>query len=370
MERALVADAGFGSAVAGIRSLGRAGVEVVAVGPDRLAAGLWSHYAHNHALAPAPDADPEGFAESVSGLGRRYGPLVAYCGAEPAVDALARHADALGPGVRLPFPAGAPLQRIRDKVALAALAKEAGMAMPATLAEGKASEITGAPVPCVVKPRDPSLRGALTTAAVVEDADALRALLSGLGNEEVVVQERARPPMLSLALVVGRDGAVVDRFAERVLETWPVAAGRVSRSVSVTPDEALVDRVAALLHAAGYWGMVQVDLMGGALLDVNPRLYGCLPNALRCGVELPVRWHEVACDLAPRPRRTSYPAGVTYRWLEADVSAAAMERRWQRLLRRAGPPRSGAMWAADDPAPSALLALRAAWVRAARRLPG
>jgi predicted ATP-grasp superfamily ATP-dependent carboligase len=364
---ALVADARFGSSVAGIRSLGAAGIEVVAVGADRFAAGLRSRYAAHRAVVPAPDADPAGFARGVAAVGCRFGPLVAYCGTEPSVDALAVHADALGPGVRLPFPAGAPLERIRDKVAVAALAREVGMAMPATLAEGRAAELTPPDGTVVVKPRDPSLRGALTTARVVGDAHALLAELPG--DEEVLVQERATGEMLSLALVVDRDGAVVDRFAERVLETWPIEAGRVSRSVSVPPDEDIVDRVAALLHAAGYWGLAQVDLVGGALLDVNPRLYGCLPNALRCGVDLPVRWHEVACGETPAPRRTPYRTGVTYRWLEADLSAAAMERRWDRLLRRTPGPRAGAMWSARDPVPSALLAGRAAWVRLARRMP-
>src|SRR3954454_5828259 len=111
---ALVADAGYGSSVAGIRSLGAAGIELVAVGDGRFAAGCWSRFARHRAVAPAPDADPRGFAQRVAAVGHRYGPLVAYCGTEPAVDALAVHADALGPAVRLPFPAGAPLDRIRD----------------------------------------------------------------------------------------------------------------------------------------------------------------------------------------------------------------------------------------------------------------
>ena len=141
---------------------------------------------------------------------------------------------------------------------------------------------------------------------------------------------------------------MIERFCERVLETCRSPPDAVSRSVSVAPDEELVDRVAALLHAAGYWGLAQVDLMGSArgplLLDVNPRFYGCLPNALRCGAELATRLHAVACGDPPAPRRLAYPAGVTYRWLEADLSAALMAGDWGRLWRRTPAPRVGAMW--------------------------
>src|SRR4051812_20926864 len=96
---ALVADAGFGSSVAGIRALGGSGVSVLALGSDVLAAGRWSRFARWRAVAPLPSVDPGGFAAAVGSLGRRYGPLVAYCGAEPSVDALAAHSDTLHPGV-------------------------------------------------------------------------------------------------------------------------------------------------------------------------------------------------------------------------------------------------------------------------------
>jgi hypothetical protein len=57
------------------------------------------------------------------------------------------------------------------------------------------------------------------------------------------------------------------------------------------------------------------------LLDVNTRMYACLPTALRCGVNLPALWHA-AVHGWPFPEPADYPAGVRFRWLEADVSAA------------------------------------------------
>jgi hypothetical protein len=63
----------------------------------------------------------------------------------------------------------------------------------------------------------------------------------------------------------------------------------------------------------------------------------------------------------------TYPEGVRFRWLEADLSAGihGQARRLAALPHRGT---AGAMWAADDPAASALLALDAVRVRGARRL--
>ena len=124
-------------------------------------------------------------------------------GAEPSVGALAARADALGIGVRLPFPAGPGLERVRDKVALARVAAEVGVGMPETYAEGPAGEVAAQALaaPSVVKPRDPDLRPPLTTAVPVESTAGLGALLAGLPpGFDVVVQERAPGPMLSLRL--------------------------------------------------------------------------------------------------------------------------------------------------------------------------
>ena len=49
---ALVTDVHFRSAVAGVRGLGRAGLEVIALGPGRAAAGRWYRYASRRGVAP------------------------------------------------------------------------------------------------------------------------------------------------------------------------------------------------------------------------------------------------------------------------------------------------------------------------------
>ena len=172
---------------------------------------------------------------------------------------------------------------------------------------------------------------------------------------------RVRARLISLELVLDREGQVAVQFQGLARETWPPKAGSISYAVSVEPDPDLVERAAQFLRHAGYWGLAQLDFVddarGKTLIDVNPRFYACLPLALACGVNLPLVWHAVVTD-GPRPPLGTYPVGVTYRWLKGDLAAAAQGSP-RRLLSRRARAGAGSAWASDDPLPGLLLASRA-----------
>jgi len=369
---ALVTDADLRNAVWGIRGLGRAGVPVRALAPRPSAAGLWSRHVRARGLASNPAFAPDAFLEAVAEHALRAGPLVTYLVREEALAAaIDRWGDAVPDGVLLPFAGLASVARLRDKRELPALGAAAGLPPPAVLAQGPAAGVREAPptLPCVVKPAVAG--GSLATARVVGSDAEWKQVLGGVrAQEPLVVQELLNGPLVSLALVLDRDGEVVAAFQEEAQRTWPVAAGSIALSHSVAPDPGLVERVATMLRAAGYWGLAQVDLLnapgGHSLIDVNPRFYACLPLALACGVNLPAAWHCVAVGERPRVPR-GYPAGVRYRWLEGDLYAAARGARERLRPARAT---AGAIWARDDPAPSAVLSAEPLVRAVGRRLPG
>jgi biotin carboxylase len=342
---ALVADAHHPNAVAGIRGLGRAGVRVIALGPERLSAGRWSRWAAGRELGEVPSAV------------RRHGPVVVYPGQESTIDALLELP--AGHGLELPWNPDS-LAALRAKRALPALASGHGLAVPDTLFDGTAAELARAelPTPVVVKPAA-AVRELLTARVVASRAE-LTALAGELPPDEpLIAQELVRGRLLSLALVLDRDGRVVARFQEEATRTWPRDAGSFAATVSVEPDEALVAAAGEMLAAAGYWGLAQLDLVrtegGTLLLDVNPRFYFCMPLALACGVNLPAAWHAVV-EGRPAGAPAAYRAGARYRWLEGDVYAARHGHPGP-LLRPGPAADAHTLWAADDPVGSALLAL-------------
>ena len=173
----------------------------------------------------------------------------------------------------------------------------------------------------------------------------------------MLIQERVQGPIVSVELVLDREGNIVARFQHVTRRTWPRAAGSIALATSVEPDEALVYRTASMLAGIGFWGLAQVDFVdtpsGYVLLDVNPRFYRCLPLAIACGTNLPALWHAVTIG-RPVGSPQRYRVGVTYRWLEADFAAAARGKP-RSLLERSPKPAAGASWAAGDPLPGFLL---------------
>lgn len=362
---ALITDVHLRSVVAGIRALGQAGVPILSVAPSRSGAGLRSRWTTRTVVAPDPARDEHGFTRAITALAAEHGPLVVYPGRERSIDAVLSTWHELGTKAVMAYPGAGPLEQLRDKRRLEELAHDVGLSAPATLACATAAEMLSIrlPTPCVLKPVVPS--PALRTARILETQPALRAaLLTVPGDQPLLVQAHVRGNLHSVAVVVGRDGRLVERFQQIAIRTWPVTAGASALARSVPPDEDLATRVGRMLASVGYWGMAQVQLFGDgddlSVIDVNPRFFGSLPLALASGVNLPAAWHAVATG-APTGAPSAYRAGVTYRWLESELTAAR-HGRWEALLPPPRP-RVGAMWASNDPLPGAILAAEALWRR-------
>lgn len=367
---ALVPDAHLNAAVAGIRGLGWAGLRVLAVGPTWTAPGLWSRHCAGRAVSPSVIRDPAGYAERLRQLAEECGPLVVYPSREETIDVMVAERSKWS-GVILPFPDGDVLDRVRHKGRLVTTAQESGVATAETLFHGPAGELRSMRFadPVVVKPARPV--SPLKTAHLIEGPGKLEPLLEPVPDDEpLLVQEWLSGPLTSVELVLDRQGEVVARFQHVTQRTWPSAAGSIALATSVEPDEALVQQTAAMLSRTGYWGLAQVDFVetpaGHVLLDVNPRFYRCLPLAIACGTNLPALWHAVTVGRPVGPPQR-YRTGVTYRWLEADLVAAARGAPG-RLLDRAPRPHTGAAWAAGDPLPGFLLGAWAVLDRALRVL--
>ena len=355
---ALVTDGDLVGAVAGLRGLAAAGVRAHVLATRRRAAGLLSRHAGLRLTGPDPCTDPAGFAARVAEVAAEHGPLVVYPSREESLDALFG-AD-LPPEVVLPYASPAAVDALRDKAALPALAERVGLRTPRTVAEGTASTLAGADVACPVVVK-PGRRGPGIPEVAIAHTDAeLRAMLAACPpGLPVVLQEHVAGALGCVALVVDRDGTLVDGFQQRAGRIYPLEAGACTTAVSVAPDERLWAAGAQLLHGAGYWGLAQLDFIhaedGPRLIDVNPRFYISLSLALAGGVNLPASWHAVATAGGATRSVRPYRIGVWYRRLESDF-AAARHGRPGLLAARVPRPRVGAVWSRRDPLPGLVIA--------------
>lgn len=322
------------SSLAAVRALHTAGYRVVVTVSGRHSLAAASRCCWSSVRVPA--ADDPAYARHVVALAEELGAVETMPSSDAALLAL-----------------DAPGAHLVDKTVLTARAEAVGLRRPASRVFASGAALVDLrheiPLPGVVKvARKDHVTG--RAAHVVRHHDDL--LPWEPVADPVVVEELLDGPMTAVfGLVSGGDLHAVGM--QRYLRTWPTECGVGCAAQSVAPDAGLVDLVVALL--ADYDGIFQAQFVQGHLIDLNPRVYGSLPLALRAGVNLPGRW----CDLrtgrvAPAPVQAR--AGAHYRWIEGEVrwAAATLGQGGLRAVTGVARPRRGtihSVWALRDPAP-------------------
>jgi predicted ATP-grasp superfamily ATP-dependent carboligase len=290
--KALVVDVGWVNGLAAIRSLGRAGIEVVAVDYRQSPLGFRSRYARPLRV-PDPAEDEGGFVEAVAGAG----PGVVFPTHDPPLNALARNAKQLE-GFLFPFPDWSVLESIQDKRHQLETARAAGVDIPETLYPSSASEAAGLPLPVLVKPRHPDgfKREFGKQAFRAETKAELERAYADAEPFGPMVQELipgGDDELYSLGSYLRADGEALGLFSGRKLKQVPPLIGtcRVGEAVWV---QDVVDAGLRLLRGLRFHGISQVEFKRDPrdgrykLMEVNPRLWQWHGLAAACGVDLPL----------------------------------------------------------------------------------
>jgi D-aspartate ligase len=296
---AVVVDVGWVNGLAAIRSLGRAGVRVLALDHRPSALGFRSRYAEP-VLTPDPQ-DEEAFVSFLAGI-ELDAPAPLFATHDEPLNAIARAAGSLGDRFLYPFPRWELLSRIQDKRSQLEAAEAAGVPVPRTAHPSSAGEARSAAEelgwPVLVKPsstegfkrrfRRQAFR--CETAAEVEtayrDAEPYAPMV-----QEVVPGGDGE--LYSLGSYLAQGGEPLGVFCGRKLRQTPPGVGtcRVGEAVWV---EEVVEQGLTLLRALDFHGLSQVefkrDPRDGSfrLMEVNPRLWQWHGLASACGVDLPV----------------------------------------------------------------------------------
>jgi predicted ATP-grasp superfamily ATP-dependent carboligase len=298
MNPAVVVDVGWVNGLAAVRSLGRAGIRVLALDHRASALGFRSRYAEP-VLTPDPQ-DEEAFVSFLTGLEVERAPLFATH--DEPLNAIARGADLLGDRFLYPFPSWDVLSRIQTKRGQLEAAEAAGIPVPLTSYPAAAAEARGAAeelgFPVLVKPsstegfkrRFKQQAFRCDTAVEVEDAYAQAEPYEPMVQEVIPGGDGE---LYTLGSYLRADGEPLGLFSGRKLRQTPPGVGtcRVGEAVWV---EEVVESGLKLLRALGFHGLSQVefkrDPRDGAykLMEVNPRLFQWHGLAAACGVDLPL----------------------------------------------------------------------------------
>jgi predicted ATP-grasp superfamily ATP-dependent carboligase len=395
LTRVLVTDAGRGSAISVIRSLGRRGVEVLAAASNRLSPGFFSRYAAGRIIYPDPVTHAD---EAVDALlraaSRRSVDLVVPVG-EDIVLLLSKNRERFAQTARLALPDADALEVTRDKLATLDLAKRLDVPVPGTALVATASDALrhardlGWPV--VLKPqasrvvREDGRAVDFFGVSYAADESALMAEMRSFeGRCSVLLQEYCNGEGCGIGALMSR-GKPLLAFQHRRLREVPFTGGPSSFRESVPLDPTLFDYAMRLLGALQWTGPAMVEFKltsdGAKLMEINGRIWGSLPLAVMSGVDLPGRLVELyqadpaetgAGNSQPMMAgpTTAYAVGVRSRYLLLELSwIASVLRARPRYPFLGSPPRRRALVAAlrlldprdgfdvlslDDPGPGIL----------------
>lgn len=310
--RALVTFSRSWQALAAIRSLGRHGLEVISGDELSLTPGALSKYSIDSFCYPNPEADPEGFLDSLEEAVRRFAPAqgVPYVLLPVHRESylIASHRRRFEALISMALPDSELIETVRDKGRLVELAQDLGVPTPRTWAPGGVSEledfVEDVSYPAFVKVRSGVAGvGIEKVEAVDELRRAFEELSRQLGPDEglPIIQEAAPGSDFCVS-------ALLDRGKIRAMMTYrnlrsvvDGAPGAIRQTVEAPEPEAAT---AKLLEGLGWHGIAEVDFMWTGergdpayLIEINPRLFGGLFQAIASGVDYPWMLYRLALGL-------------------------------------------------------------------------
>ncbi|MDI3298520.1 MAG: glycosyltransferase [Bacillota bacterium] len=323
---ALVTDARYRTALAMVRSLGRAGVRVLAAeseageaagAPEPLA--FASRFAEGRFRLPDARREPEAFVEAALRLARERRVDALLPAGAASLAALSRARERLAGAVGILLPEAGKLELANDKARLLELAGRAGLPVPRgwAPAPGEPPERFAERVdyPCVVKfrygeglglPAARRYRICRTPGELAAAWRAMEALQAG-----PLVEEFLPGPGFGLSALYDQEARPVALFAHRRLREYPLSGGPSALAESCWDPE-LARLGLRLLDALGWQGPAMVEFRLDArgryrLLEVNPRPWGSLALAVAAAgplAAIPTLWYRLARGerLDPIPR--------------------------------------------------------------------
>jgi predicted ATP-grasp superfamily ATP-dependent carboligase len=333
MPSLLVTDGDERAALAVVRSLGKAGYTVHVGGPRRRTLAAVSRLAHASFVTPDPLSSPDEFGETVISYAAAQGLRLVLPVTEASLLAVLAVRDRM-PDVAVPFPPVDVFRSVNDKLALAATARDLGLAYPPqwvldTRDDAVHLDLDAIPFPVVLKPSRSvgESNGTRSKQRVrhARDANEFRAQIATLSPAAfpLLVQRRIVGPGQGVFLLRW-NGTIVAAFAHRRLLEKPPSGGVSVYAEAVALDPALLAQSERLLDAYGWQGVAmieyKIDSATGTpyLMEINGRFWGSLQLAIDAGVDFPRLLVECALG-EPVATHATYRVGQRGRWWWGEV---------------------------------------------------
>jgi predicted ATP-grasp superfamily ATP-dependent carboligase len=332
--RVLVLDGNQNQAVATVRSLAKAGHEVLVGESSSWSKAGWSRSCRGSFQYAAPQENASSFVQSILAVAQQKTGTLVLPMTEATTLPLSAHRDELlAAGGKLLLPAHADVLRAFNKEETVALAASLGVAVPKTsivsTAEQAADLARTTEFPVVLKPRstvEVCSDGAMRTTGrprYARNSAELQTALAEMGHRcsSVLVQEFVEGEGAGYFALMCHAELRAEFAHRRIRDVHPTGSGSALR-VSVEPDPEIRNASLAILQGLNWHGVAMVEFrhMAGkppVFMEVNGRFWNSLPLAYYAGVDFPALVAQMAetGDVAPV---NSYRTGVVCRWFLGD----------------------------------------------------
>jgi len=301
------------SGLAAARSLGKRGIEVVVGDEYAFAPAGLSKYAVDTFLYPNPDREPDAFLETLEDVIRKHRPPAGeeyvLMPVHKEAYLIARHRARFEPLIQLALPTIEQIEQVHDKGTLARYCQAQGLPVPRTVVPECLTDFEEAarrfPYPAFVKVRQSAaavgVRKVHSPQEAVQVCDHFMKDLD-LGPEGTPLLQEGIPGDDYCATFLFDHGELRAAMTYHNLRTYPVKSGTgvLRETVQAPAIEAIG---AELLSRLKWHGVAEIDFRWDGkedspvwLIEVNPRFWGGMPQAVEAGWDYPYLLYRLAVD--------------------------------------------------------------------------
>jgi predicted ATP-grasp superfamily ATP-dependent carboligase len=332
--RVLVLDGNQNQAVASVRSLTKAGHQVLAGASSSWSKAGWSRFCQGTFQYPDPHQDASRFVARIAEMAaQQSGTLVLPMTEATTLPLSAQHEMLVNSGARLVLPSHDHVLRAFNKEETVHLAASLGIAVPKTTVVCSVDEACAASettkFPVVLKPRSSvetqSDGGIQITGRprYARNSEELQTVYREMRQtcSRVLVQEFVDGEGTGYFALM-RHGELRAEFAHRrIRDVHPTGSGSAVRT-SVEPDPQVRAASLAILQALHWHGVAMVEFrqVPGSppvFMEVNGRFWNSLPLACYAGADFPALLARMA-ETGDIEKQSSFRTGVRCRWLLGD----------------------------------------------------
>jgi predicted ATP-grasp superfamily ATP-dependent carboligase len=344
MYDALVLDAKGRQSLATVRSLGRRGLRVAAVGSSPHESTFSSRWCQRAFVCPAEEGT-EAYLAYLEQLLDQVGARVLTSATEGTIELIRRHRERLEQRVRIALAQEPALGIAMSKARTLEVARRLGLGVPRAVPVGTLSEVGEAlreiGLPAVVKPVASwawdGQHGTRVVSRLVTTAEEARRAVEELTRSggSTLFQEFLSGRREALSFLYA-NGEMYARYAFWGKRTNPPLGGIYVVRQSIAVPEDTGEQAERLVREIGLEGYCQVEFRRDSagkpyLMEINPRLNSGIETAVRAGVDFPYLLYQWASG-EPIDSVKSYHVGGWMRYLPGDVATTA------RALRQRGRP--------------------------------